>query len=287
MSNRIIKDSIWSSPSLAKLPIDAQLHWPRLLLMADDWGCFNADLDVILGLVYPKMKGMSLKKVEALLQTYIEAGMLFIWQDGERSWGYFTSWNGHQFCNGTNLDDDGKQQRHRRKTPEPPEKELQEYLNVYLYKKQVVSGKLEQFSTGGNISINPIPIPIPIPIPNPNPNPSLSRFDEFWDLYPSRNGRKVGKEETKTEFLKVNIQAFELLIIATKNYAQSRTAQDGYAKDPIRFLRKDFWKEWIESEAPQVAPSKPSSMDKTLSALDEARLLVESRERQKVLGEGL
>src|SRR3972149_5348058 len=81
MSNRVIKDSIWSSPSLAKLPVDAQLHWPRLLLMADDWGCFNADLDVILGLVYPKMKGMTLKKVEALLKVYFEAGMLFLWQD--------------------------------------------------------------------------------------------------------------------------------------------------------------------------------------------------------------
>jgi len=32
--------------------------------------------------------------------------------------------------------------------------------------------------------------------------------------------------------------------------------------------------------------SKPSSMDKTLSALDEARLLVEGRERQKALGGG-
>lgn len=34
------------------------------------------------------------------------------------------------------------------------------------------------------------------------------------------------------------------------------------------------------------SPSKPSSMDKTLSALDEARLLVEGRERQKALGGG-
>ena len=56
---------------------------------------------------------------------------------------------------------------------------------------------------------------------------------------------------------------------------------------PITLFGTKFESYLNEPEIPQVAQPKPSSMDKTLSALDEARLLVESRERQKVLGEGL
>ena len=108
MPNRVIKDSIWSSPTLAKLPLDAQLHWPRWLLMADDWGCFNADPDVIRGLVYPKVPSITMRKILDLCQTYVKAGLLFLWEESERLWGYFTSWNGHQFCNVTHLDEDGK-----------------------------------------------------------------------------------------------------------------------------------------------------------------------------------
>lgn len=53
MANRVIKDTILTSHTLAKLSIDAQLHWTRWLLMADEYGCFNADTSVIKGLSYP------------------------------------------------------------------------------------------------------------------------------------------------------------------------------------------------------------------------------------------
>lgn len=49
MANRVIKDTILTSHTLAKLSIDAQLHWTRWLLMADEYGCFNADTSVIKG----------------------------------------------------------------------------------------------------------------------------------------------------------------------------------------------------------------------------------------------
>ena len=166
MPNRVIKDSIWSSPTLAKLPLDAQLHWPRWLLMADDWGCFNADPDVIRGLVYPKVPSMTIKKIFDLCQTYVKAGLLFLWEESERLWGYFTSWNGHQFCNVTHLDEDGKQLRHKRKTSEPPENELKAYLEQHKQISQSVSRELERIRAGQNKYRNPNP--------NPNPNPKTT-----------------------------------------------------------------------------------------------------------------
>lgn len=186
MPNRVIKDAIWSSPTLAKLPLDVQLHWPRLLLMADDWGCFNADPDVIKGLVYPKIATMTVRKICDLLKTYTEAGLIFLWKTGERLWGFFTSWHGHQFCNATHLNDDGKQARHQRKTPEPPENELSAYLAQHNQISQEVSGKLEQVRAVQNKYRNPNP--------NPNPNPRKI-YGEFQNV--TLTDHEIEKLDTK------------------------------------------------------------------------------------------
>ena len=56
MPNRVIKDSIWKSKKLARCSTSAQLHYPRLYLLIDDYGCFEVDADVIKGRVYPKFR---------------------------------------------------------------------------------------------------------------------------------------------------------------------------------------------------------------------------------------
>ena len=237
--------------------------------MADDWGCFNADLDVILGLVYPKMKGMTLKKVEALLKVYFEAGMLFLWQDGERHWGYFTSWNGHQFCNGTNLDDDGKQQRHRRKTPEPPREALEEYLNIYLYKKQVVSEKLEQFSTGGNISINPIP--------NPIPNPACADFERVWKAYP----KKVSKGQAKKTWLKINPS--EQLIETMLSTIERAKTSEQWQKDNGQYI--PHLSTWLNAEGWEDDYGPPATTPEGKQAVERQQREREAEERMRKLKE--
>jgi hypothetical protein len=39
-----------------------------------------------------------------------------------------------------------------------------------------------------------------------------------------------------------------LVIQAVKNYSLSQQAQEGYSRDAIRFLRNDFWRDWLEPE---------------------------------------
>lgn len=133
--------------------------------MPDDWGCINADSEKIKGLAYPKRKKVTVQKIDALKAEYFEAGKLFLWFEGDREWGFFTSFEKHHpnFCNATHVDGDGKQVRHKRKTPEPPEKELKEYLEKYLYKEREVKGKLER----GRAVKDKYRVPNPNPIPNP------------------------------------------------------------------------------------------------------------------------
>jgi len=167
MSNRVIKDSIWTSPTLAKLPNYIQDQWPRWLLMADDWGCFNADPQIIKGLIYPK-RNESINKIIKIKNAFKEAGLLFIWNNSEREWGLFVSWNNHQFCNASGVNNDGKYTKHRRKTPIPPQSLLDKY-----------SDKFQQIPTK---SLNPNPNPNPKPNLNLKPNIYI-QIKEIWDFY--------------------------------------------------------------------------------------------------------
>lgn len=77
-------------------------------------------------------------------------------------------------------------------------------------------------------------------------NKETEAFNEFWDLYPKRKGRKVGKTVTMQIFSKIPAEEYINVITATRNYATSDVATGGYAKDPERFLKKDFWRDWLE-----------------------------------------
>lgn len=261
MPNRVIKDSIWSSPSLAQMSEAAQDHWPRWLLLADDWGCFNADADVIKGTVYPKRKKITVKRIEVLSAEYYAAGKLFLWSEGGRVWGFFTSFGKHHpnFCNSTHVDGDGKQVRHKRKTPEPPEKELKVYFSKYVYKKPGVGGDLESKRAAKSSYRVPSPVlnPNPIPVPNPAgdekeeiPEVYVTAFKTFFQTYPPRNGTRVGKAKAQEKFNELEIREIPLILKAVKNYAGCKDVKNNIGiKDAHRFIRDGKghapWQDWI------------------------------------------
>ena len=71
-------------------------------------------------------------------------------------------------------------------------------------------------------------------------------FQQFWSAYPKRNGRRVGKQQAITAFHKLSEPDRELSVRAATNYAGSQQAHDGFAKDAERFLKADFWRDWLE-----------------------------------------
>lgn len=143
--NRILKDTIWTSRSLAELDDFTQDQFPRWLLMADDWGCFDVDPDVIKGLVYPKRPKVTVKIIEKVRTELYDSGHLFCWSEGDHVWGYWVSWGNHNYCSSGAVDDEGNRAKRRRKTPEPPPEELK----LYLQQHKKVS---EQFGTSRNKS---------------------------------------------------------------------------------------------------------------------------------------
>jgi len=97
----------------------------------------------------------------------------------------------------------------------------------------------------GSTTINPISL-------NPNPDPKknkdsacLKAFENWWLSYPKRKGRKIGKEKTSVLFRKIPKEELENLKTATANYSREC---NGYPKDPERFLRNDFWRDYVNKQ---------------------------------------
>lgn len=62
----------------------------------------------------------------------------------------------------------------------------------------------------------------------------VRQFDAFWDVYPQRNGRKVGKANALIEWRKLTVDQRRRAWVGAKHLA----ASDQLPKDPERFLRR-------------------------------------------------
>lgn len=172
VANRILKDSIWDSSTLAGLPDFIEDQFPRWLLLADDWGCFCADAETVKGKVYPKRPKVTAKTVEEIRLAFYQAGLLFCWQEGERVWGFWTNFGSHNYL--TSVDDEGTRLKLRRRTPEPPRELLTEYMSRYGTPKDEKGPRAAPWDIAGqdgtlrNKTANPDPDLDPDPDPNSN-----------------------------------------------------------------------------------------------------------------------
>ena len=94
MPKRLIDDSLLTSPSLAKCSPRAQDAFPRFILLADDFGCFEAFPRVLVAKGWPYRSDVSEGDVWSWLEEYVAAGMACVWTEGERRWCYLTGWHG-------------------------------------------------------------------------------------------------------------------------------------------------------------------------------------------------
>ena len=94
MPKRMLDDSYLSSPSLAKCSPRAQDAFPRFILLADDFGCFEALPKILLARGWPYRSDVTEAEVWSWLEEYVAAGMACLWTEKERRWCYLTGWDG-------------------------------------------------------------------------------------------------------------------------------------------------------------------------------------------------
>ena len=118
--------------------------------------------------------------------------------------------------------------------------------------------------------LNTIAKGYPHPSPNPSPQPSPTQeqeqeqkqemppavdrmFEDFWNLYPMRNGKRLGKAEALKKWKTLNAQDRNQVLLAVQHYAKSELVLKNIGiKDPHRWLRNgkddEPWRDWIEPE---------------------------------------
>lgn len=113
MPNRILRDSIRTSRSLANLNGDEFRHFTLLIAIADDFGRFDATPQVIKGFCYPLFDGkVSSEDVDEwtnrLAATDVE--IIQLYEVGSKLIGQFINWDKYQ-----------QRRAKRSKFPQPPE----------------------------------------------------------------------------------------------------------------------------------------------------------------------
>jgi hypothetical protein len=77
-------------------------------------------------------------------------------------------------------------------------------------------------------------------------------FEEFWNAYPKRDGRRNGKGKSLKLWMRIPADDRPLVQQAAEIFSRSRLALDNKARDPERFLKDDWWRGWLDEPAASV-----------------------------------
>jgi hypothetical protein len=109
MPNRILKDTIWTSPNLNKLTTEAELFFYRLLPLPDDHGCFAADPHILKGRLFPFKHDWTSDVICRQLTALVNNDIIALWVEDNKLYGIILNFAKHQRIRSL----------HNRKTPEP------------------------------------------------------------------------------------------------------------------------------------------------------------------------
>ena len=167
MPNRIIKESIWTSPNFNELSGLAERHFYRILLLPDDFGCCEVTANVVKGRCYPLKPEVSIKMIETWQDEIESCNLIFRWIQCGRTYAIFPTFARHHRVRALHL----------RKTPDPPQF-IVDKCNLLL----ASDGTCQQVSSSDGLTRAPVN-PNPNPNHNHNHNPVKSPYGELNNVF--------------------------------------------------------------------------------------------------------
>jgi hypothetical protein len=89
---------------------------------------------------------------------------------------------------------------------------------------------------------------------------AIATFQRFWDLYPRRNGVRIGRAACEALFAKLPLDEWPILLQGTERYLQicGVNSERSLAKDPEQFLKHGIWRDVLEpATSPIVREVQP------------------------------
>ena len=96
MPNRIIKESIKSSPQIDTLSWFEEVVFYRLLVSADDYGCMDGRIVLLKNELFPTKDTVTKKAVEDAISRLVSAGLLCRYTVNGMPYLFFPTWEKHQ-----------------------------------------------------------------------------------------------------------------------------------------------------------------------------------------------
>jgi hypothetical protein len=217
MPNRIIKESIWTSPNLNRLSPRAELHFYRILPSADDHGCFECTPSIVRGRCYPRKQDIRLGDIEKWQDELERNELIKRWHEEGRQYAILLNFQKHQRVRSVHL----------RKTPAPP---AQLAMMMEAQTEQLVADESED-DDGRQVTSSDRLVPIPIHNPIHNPIP-----------IPERESNKEKKPYGELKNVHLSLDEFEKLVDKfTEPLAREKIEKlSAYKKSKGKNYRDDY-----------------------------------------------
>lgn len=194
MPNRIIKESICRSDSIDSLSWFEEVLFYRLIVVCDDYGRFDGRPAIIKGVCFP-LKDIRVEQIEKALDKLSTVGMIWRYNVEDKAFLQLIAWERHQQIRAK-----------KSKYPSPDE-----------IRNQMISDDIKcprnresKYENRESYSRNE----------NAGAREPLRRFDEFWEVYPSKMQRTKA-EKAYCDVILDGIYDEDSLVECARNYAES------------------------------------------------------------------
>ena len=228
MPNRIIKESICDSERINKLTPIEEVTFYRMLVNADDYGCFDAREAVVKSRLFPLKDTMKLSEVGKILDRLAETGLITRYTKDGKPFLCVNKWGEHQ-----------RLRVSRHKYPTPEEADSLPQVAASCGEKSLESESESESESEKRKA-------------------HMERFERFWKAYP----RKTAKPSALKEFnrIKPTEELLETMLTAIeKQKCSDQWTKDGgqYIPYPATWLHNNRWNDELTPARPgRVLPAQ-------------------------------
>lgn len=244
MRIRSIKPEFWRSDDIDALDWDTRLVFVGLWSYVDDNGVGIYKMSNIVSDLFAndfyRDPNATLNRVSEALKRLESRSMIDLYRVGDREYLYITNWERHQRVNNPN------KPRYPLPTSENSEP-IEDLSRSDTGSDETLSpGAGEQRSRGTGEQGSSLA---------QTSGPSVSRFDEFWAIYPRKVGKQTAVGKYKTA---VKRAGDEQTVIdgARRLAADPNLPEQKYIPHPKTWLERDGWD---DEPLPSQKPSQPSA----------------------------
>ncbi len=238
---RSVKPETFTSATLARVPIEARFLFIGIWTEADDEGKLIDSSKLLAGSLFPHDEHVTAKRVERWLQALANVDAIVRYEVNGARYIQVREWK-HQ-----KISHPGPS-----RIPNPSGNIPESLANNSGESPEFLRPDLGSRIIGSRI-IGSVP---------EEHIDLLLGFDEFWEIYPKRNGKRLGRGDSEERWKKLSETDLHAAIDGACNYAAACNGGLTIAKDPMRWLRDKCWVDWQEPADPIVrrggAPSSAS-----------------------------